>query len=314
MADVAVDARNLSRRYGDTEALRDVSLTVERGEIFGLVGPDGAGKSTLLKILATIIRPTSGSASVLGFDIERERDEVRRRAAFTSEEFTLYGDLTVEENLAFFGRMFGLTGAAFELKKKRLLEFSRLEPFLRRRADELSGGMKQKLALSCALIREPELIFLDEPTRGVDPLSRRELWRILSEVNAEGVTLIVSTPYLDEASRCGRIAFLFDGQVRFVRKPSEVLEKFPYAVYVVACDEPLVELARARELTGVVSAAAAAKTLRVVVDPAHEATVARTLAEWYGRAVERAEPDLETVLLVETQRPEILSRGVETHA
>lgn len=309
MTDAAVETAGLSRTFGDLVAVDGVTLTVRAGEVFGLVGPDGAGKSTLLKVLATILRPTAGRGRVLGFDLVEGRDEIRARAAFTSEEFTLYGDLTVEENLEFFGRVFGLKGAAFERKKRRLLEFSRLEPFLRRRAEQLSGGMKQKLAISCALIREPELILLDEPTRGVDPLSRRELWRILGEVNAEGVTLVVSTPYLDEAERCDRIAFMSGGRVVFVDEPKRVVERFPYAVFEAPSDRPMRDLEAVRAIAGVVSAAVAGRAVRVVAEPGAAGSVAAAIAAAVGTDPRRVAADLDTVLLVASREASVAAGG-----
>ncbi len=214
----------VSKSYGNVKALRDVSLSVGRGEIFGIVGPDGAGKTTLFRILATLILPDSGTAAVCGHDTNGGMKQIRRITGYMPGRFSLYQDLSVRENLEFFATLFGTTVEAEYDNIKAI--YSQIEPFADRRAGALSGGMKQKLALSCALVHKPEILLLDEPTTGVDPVSRKEFWDMLEDVARRGITIVVSTPYLDEVRRCRRIAFLHEGEVRGIGKPDDILEEF----------------------------------------------------------------------------------------
>ena len=217
-------ADRLTKSYGALKAVDDVSFAVRRGEIFGLIGPDGAGKTTLFRLLATLLRPDSGRAMVAGFDVERQYKEIRRRVGYMPGRFSLYQDLTVEENLQFFATVFGTSiRENYDLVRDI---YSQIEPFRTRRAGALSGGMKQKLALSCALIHKPEVLFLDEPTTGVDPVSRRELWDMLRRLKEQGITIVVSTPIVDEARQCDRIAFLNRGQVHGIDTPDRILTRF----------------------------------------------------------------------------------------
>jgi ABC-2 type transport system ATP-binding protein len=218
----AVRTEGLSHSFAEVVAVHSLDLVVHSGEVFGLVGPDGAGKTTTIRMLTTILAPTSGTALVLGRDVVRDRAELRARVGYMSQQFNLYGDLTVEENIRFFADLHGVTGRHYEARVEELLAFSRLGPFLSRRAEFLSGGMKQKLALACNLIHEPDILFLDEPTTGVDPVSRREFWRILGDLHSKGITLIISTPYMDEADRCDRVAFLDGGRLLTVATPDEI--------------------------------------------------------------------------------------------
>lgn len=221
---------HVSKSYGSrTAALRDVSFGVAKGEVFGLVGPDGAGKSTLFNILTTLLLPESGTVSVLGMDIIRDYKAVRRAIGYLPGVFSLYPDLTVLENLTFFAVMYK-SSVQDNLKLIRPI-WKQLVPFKNRRAGKLSGGMKQKLALCCALIHCPEILFLDEPTTGVDPVSRREFWDILSSIRREGVTVVVSTPYMDEATRCDRIALMQDGRIIEVNTPQAIVDGFRGRLY-----------------------------------------------------------------------------------
>lgn len=217
-----IAVRNISKRFGDVTAVDDLSFEVQKGEIFGIVGPDGAGKSTLLRMMSGILRPASGAVEINGADIQKNLYRVKENLAYMPQRFGLYEDLTVEENIIFFGRLFGVSRKEISKRIPALYEFSRLEPFKERLAGKLSGGMKQKLGLACSLIHSPDLILLDEPTNGVDPVSRREFWKILYTLLADGVTIIVSTAYLDEAERCNRVAMMNNG--KFIRngKPSEI--------------------------------------------------------------------------------------------
>lgn len=222
--DEMVIIENVKKKYGVVTALDGVSLRVRRGEIFGLIGPDGAGKTTLFRILTTLLHADCGTAMVAGYDVERQYKEIRRRVGYMPGRFSLYQDLTVEENLHFFATVFGTSiRENYDLVRDI---YSQIEPFRTRRAGALSGGMKQKLALSCALIHKPEVLFLDEPTTGVDPVSRRELWDMLRRLRNQGITIVVSTPIVDEARQCDRIAFIHHGQVHGIDTPDCILTRF----------------------------------------------------------------------------------------
>jgi ABC-2 type transport system ATP-binding protein len=212
-SNTVITTRSLTRTFGRNVAVNQLDLSVHKGEIFGLVGPDGAGKTTTLRLLAGIMRPSEGAATVAGYDVRRNPEAIKARIGYMAQQFSLYEDLTVMENLNFFADIFEVSTADREARIPRLLEFSRLTEFTSRRAGRLSGGMQKKLALACTLIHQPEVIYLDEPTTGVDPVSRREFWDILGDLHLEGITLVVSTPYMDEAERCSRVGLLFAGQL-----------------------------------------------------------------------------------------------------
>ena len=214
--------RDLTRTFKQTLAVDRLTLNVQGGEIFGLVGPDGAGKTTTIRMLTTIMLPTRGQATVLGHDTVTQAESIKRDIGYMAQRFNLYRDLTVWENLNFFADVFQVTGAVRRERTSRLLEFARLTEFKERRADHLSGGMQKKLALACTLIHEPQIIFLDEPTTGVDPVSRREFWDILTDLHLQGITIFVSTPYMDEAERCSRVGLLYSGQLIVCDTPARV--------------------------------------------------------------------------------------------
>jgi ABC-2 type transport system ATP-binding protein len=221
----AIELSGVTRRYGATEALREVTLDVRRGEMFGLIGSDGAGKTTAIRLMCGLLRPDAGSVRVLGHDPVRAHRAVTERVGYLSQRFSLYGDLTIDENIAFFAEVHGVLD--FRARRDQLLAMTQLTPFRTRLADRLSGGMKQKLALACTLVHQPELILLDEPTTGVDPVSRREFWKLLSEFLAQGITIVMSTPYLDEAERCGRVALLHNGRVLDCDEPDRLRAALP---------------------------------------------------------------------------------------
>jgi ABC-2 type transport system ATP-binding protein len=208
-----IETRDLTRRFGELVAVDHLNLAVERGEIFGLVGPDGAGKTTTLRMLCGLMDPTEGSASVAGFDVVRQSQAVKDQIGYMAQRFGLYQDLTVEENMAFYADLFGITGADREELGARLLRMTRMEPFRARQAGRLSGGMKQKLALMCTLLHRPQILFLDEPTNGVDPVSRRDFWAILYQLLKDGITVFMTTAYLDEAERCNRVGLMHRGKL-----------------------------------------------------------------------------------------------------
>jgi ABC-2 type transport system ATP-binding protein len=212
----------LTRRFKKVTAVERLDLTVRRGEIFGLVGPDGAGKTTTIRMLCAIMDPTEGSATVAGFDTVAEPEQIKRRIGYMAQRFNLYGDLSVVENLDFFADVFQVRGRVRRERTERLLQFARLTEFRKRRAAHLSGGMQKKLALACTLIHQPEIIFLDEPTTGVDPVSRREFWDILTELHLQGVTIFVSTPYMDEAERCSRVGLMYRGKIIVCDAPGQI--------------------------------------------------------------------------------------------
>jgi ABC-2 type transport system ATP-binding protein len=213
---------NLRKTYDKTVALDEFTLTVASGQLFGLVGPDGAGKTTMLRILCGLVEADSGTCIIDGHNVATQTTEVRNFMGYMPQRFSLYLDLTVSENLRFFADLFHVPSKERENRLQRLLRFSRLDPFQKRRAAALSGGMKQKLALSCTLIHTPKILFLDEPTTGVDPVSRQEFWEILTELRNEGVTLLVTTPYMDEAAKCDRVAFMHKGRILAEANPEEI--------------------------------------------------------------------------------------------
>ena len=220
----AIEVNNVCKSYGTVKALDDVSFAVGKGEVFGLIGPDGAGKTSMYRILCTLLLPDSGAVAVDGFDAVRQMTDIRRRVGYMPGKFSLYEDLTVEENLQFFATLFSTTVEEGYDSIKAI--YGQIERFKNRRAGALSGGMKQKLALSCALVHSPSVLFLDEPTTGVDPVSRKEFWDMLGSLKERGITIVASTPYLDEVRRCERVAFLDQGRIRGIGTPDEILTRF----------------------------------------------------------------------------------------
>jgi len=225
MTTAALELDGVTKRFGSTEAVRGVSYAVSPGEMFGLIGPDGAGKTTTIRLLCGLLRATSGGVRVLGSDPVRAHRALTRKVGYFSQKFSLYGDLSIDENIAFFAEIHGV--ARYQDRRNRLLEMMQLTPFRDRLAERLSGGMKQKLALACTLVHEPEIILLDEPTTGVDPVSRREFWRLLSEFLSQGITIFMATPYLDEAERCSRVALMSEGRILALDEPNALRAAFP---------------------------------------------------------------------------------------
>jgi ABC-2 type transport system ATP-binding protein len=219
---VAIQAKGLCRRFGRVTAVDGLDLSVPGGEVFGLVGPDGAGKTTTIRMLCAIMDPSSGWARVAGHDTATQAGQVKRAIGYMAQRFNLYGDLSVAENLQFFASLFQVPQQVRRRREERLLEFAHLAEFRKRRAAQLSGGMQKKLALACSLIHQPQIIFLDEPTTGVDPVSRREFWDILTELHLEGTTVFVSTPYMDEAERCSRVGLLYRGRLTICDSPDRI--------------------------------------------------------------------------------------------
>jgi len=232
----AVAFDGVVKRYGDVRAVDGVSFAVEAGEMFGLIGPDGAGKTTSIRMACGLLRPDQGRVTLFGRDTVREHRVITSDVGYLSQRFSLYGDLSIDENIAFFAEIHGVSG--YGGARDRLLEITQLTPFRRRRADRLSGGMKQKLALACTLVHEPRILLLDEPTTGVDPVSRREFWKLLAEFLQRGLTIVMSTPYLDEAERCARIALLHDGRLLAIDRPERLQERLGGQLLEVAVDAP----------------------------------------------------------------------------
>lgn len=231
----AIEIINVSKSYGEVKALDDISLSVEKGEIFGLIGPDGAGKTSLIRILVTLLLPDSGSAFLDGRDVVKDYKHIRSTVGYMPGRFSLYQDLTVEENMKLFATIFGTTVEENYHLVKDI--YSQIEPFKDRRAGKLSGGMKQKLALSCALIHKPDILILDEPSTGVDPVSRKELWDMLKKLKSDGITIFVSTPYMDEASLCDRIALIQNGKILDVDTPEDIRNSFPKRLLSINSDD-----------------------------------------------------------------------------
>jgi ABC-2 type transport system ATP-binding protein len=235
MSALAVETHGLSKSFEGVEAVRFLDLTVGEGELFSLVGPDGAGKTTTIRMLCGLLRPTAGRASVLGYDLGRQVDEVKTRIGYLSQKFSLYGDLTVDENIEFFAEIHLVRD--FRKRREELLDFTRLTPFRGRLAERLSGGMRQKLALACTLVHTPRLIFLDEPTTGVDPVSRRDFWAILSSLLRSGTTIVMATPYMDEAERSSRVGLLGGGRLLAADTPQAVKRLMRGTVVEIVCPE-----------------------------------------------------------------------------
>ena len=241
----AVSVDGLTKRYGAIVALDNVSLSIDTGELFGFIGPDGAGKTTLFRILATLVVPDAGSATVLGRDVIRDMWDLRRRIGYMPGRFALYPDLSVEENLTFFATVFGTT---IEREYDQIAPiYTQLEPFKARRAAALSGGMKQKLALCCALVHRPELLLLDEPTTGVDAVSRREFWDLLARIKGDALTIVVSTPYMDEATRCDRVALIQRGTILGVDTPDAITRSFDRPLLAISAPDRYALLQALRE-------------------------------------------------------------------
>ncbi len=245
----AIALDGVTKRYGQTVAVRELSISVRRGEMFGLIGPDGAGKTSTIRIICGLIAPDAGTVRVLGVDPVGEHRRLTDRVGYLSQRFSLYGDLSIDENIAFFAEIHGVR--EYHARRDRLLDLTQLTPFRARLADRLSGGMKQKLALACTLVHEPSLIVLDEPTTGVDPVSRREFWKLLSEFLSQGITIVMATPYLDEAERCSRVALLHQGGLLALDEPAALTASLPGTLVEVIVTEHRRAVALLREIPGV---------------------------------------------------------------
>ncbi len=266
--EVIIETKNLRRTFNKTVAVDGLDMTVYKGEIFGLVGPDGAGKTTTLRLLTAIMDPTKGKATVAGFDTVKKAESIKEIIGYMAQSFSLYGDLSIVENINFFADIFGVSSKVRKERIERLLNFARLGAFRKRRAGQLSGGMQKKLGLACTLIHEPEILYLDEPTTGVDPVSRREFWDILTNLHVQGVTIVVSTPYMDEAERCSRIGLMYEGRLIECDTPDAIRQRVPGEVLQVHPDDRLKARAILRESPVVHEVQSYGELLHVFVDSA----------------------------------------------
>lgn len=310
----AIEIKNISKSYGEIKALDNVSFEVQKGELFGLIGPDGAGKTTLFRLLTTLINPDAGSAAVDGLDMIKDYREIRTRVGYMPGRFSLYPDLSVEENLQFFAAIFGVTVQ----QSYHLIEpiYKQIEPFKTRRAGKLSGGMKQKLALSCALIHCPSVLFLDEPTTGVDAVSRSEFWDMLSNLKKQGITILVSTPYMDEASRCDRIALMNEGRILGaansgtstgsvteskilgIDTPENMVKAFDSPLYGVKAKNMFALLEVARKQPGVLDCYPFGEMHHLVADASFNAEeMKKALANVEGFCIEPVVPTIEDMFI-----------------
>lgn len=299
MNEPAIQTKGLVKRYEAVSAVDGLDLTVQRGEIFGLIGPDGAGKTTTMRMLAGILASDGGQALVLGSDVIRNPEQVKEKIGYMSQRFGLYEDLTVAENIDFYADLYLVGGKEREARFKRLMEFSRLDPFLGRLAGKLSGGMKQKLGLACALIHTPELLLLDEPTNGVDPVSRREFWKILYDLLAEGVTIFISTPYMDEADRCHRVGIMEKGRLLISDTPEGIRKGMKTRIIEIKCANPKKAVTILRKMEGVADVVFFGDKIHVSVrsQKPDESSIKRALekADTAPRSVRTITPSLEDV-------------------
>jgi ABC-2 type transport system ATP-binding protein len=294
----AVEARNLRRNFGNLCAVNDVSFQVSRAEVFGLVGPDGAGKTTILRMLCGLLDPDSGSASIMGLNVLNHPLEIRDRIGYMAQRFGLYGDLTVEENMNFYADLFGLPLDEVSPLKQRLLAMTRMAPFAARPAAKLSGGMKQKLSLMCTLLHKPEVLILDEPTNGVDPLSRRDFWLILEELVRGGLTVLVATAYLDEAERCHRVALMHQGRIVLEDSPSALRDRLPETCYAIETTQPRALQQRLTGQPGILHVALSGARLHVFTQPGPAPAAISAL----GLPFQQVRPTLEDVFINEIAR------------
>ena len=311
MDDVAIRTQALRKSFGDIEAVAGLDLTVSAGEIFGLVGPDGAGKTTTMRLLAGLLTPDSGSAHVLGIHVAERPEEGRWKLGYLPQSFGLLGDLTVAENIRYFTDLYCLSPREVKERREELLRITGLKSFTGRLASALSGGMKQKLALTCALIHRPRVLLLDEPARGVDPLSRRDLWRIIYGLPADGVTVLVATPHADEGERCNRVGVIMDGRLVTAGSPQELIAQHTATLIEVRADDTRAARDALRQAPGVLAVSALGQTLRVSVT-AHgpDTDEIRHLLSGVGVgdvACERSQPRLADALLT-------LGEGARAHA
>src|SRR6185295_6164739 len=262
---------SLTRRFGSFTAVDHVSFTVAKGSIFGFLGPNGSGKSTVIRMLCGLLEPSEGRATIAGYDVTRETDRIKSLIGYMSQKFSLYDELTVHENLTFYGRLYGLSGEALRNRREELVALAHLEPYLERRAGLLSGGWRQRLAMACSLVHKPSVLFLDEPTAGIDPVARRELWDLLFEFSSQGITLFITTHYMDEAERCSHVGYIYMSKLVVCGEPDE-LKHLPVVNpsgtkrIDVTCDHVTTGLQALRHATGVRTATVFGQSMHLLVD------------------------------------------------
>jgi ABC-type multidrug transport system ATPase subunit len=270
-AEIMIQCEGLTRRFGHFTAVDQVSFAVRRSSIFGFLGPNGSGKSTVIRMLCGLLEPTAGQARIAGFDVVRELEHIKPLIGYMSQKFSLYDELTVRENLNFYGRLYGLTGAGLQSRVGELIALTHLEPYLQRRAGLLSGGWRQRLAMACALVHQPQVLFLDEPTAGIDPVARRELWDLLFEFSSRGMTLFVTTHYMDEAERCSHVGYIHLSKLVVCGEPDELKQLAvvnpPGTKRIdVTCDHVTTGLQTVRRLPGVRTATVFGQSMHLLVD------------------------------------------------
>jgi ABC-2 type transport system ATP-binding protein len=297
-----ISVEQLTRRFGEVTAVERLDLNIAPGEIFGLVGPDGAGKTTTLRLICGLMSPTEGRVFVDGHDVTREPDRVKDAIGYMAQRFGLYQDLTVEENMDFYADLFGVVGSEREDLKSRLLRMTRMEPFRGRAAGKLSGGMKQKLALMCTLLHHPRILFLDEPTNGVDPVSRRDFWAILYDLVKSGLTVFVTTAYLDEAERCDRVGLMHRGRLVRCDAPGRLRASLEEACYEVKAEDPRIAREAIGKVPGVVSVEPAGAALHVF---AKRGVRAEDIARAAGAPAREVTPSLEDVFIAVIRKMEL---------
>lgn len=298
-----IQATNLTRRFGEVTAVDHLNLEIAEGEIFALVGPDGAGKTTTMRLLCGLMDPTEGSAVVTGHDVSKEPDAVKDQMGYMAQRFGLYTDLTVDENMRFYSDLFGVIGREREELTARLLQMTRMEPFRKRQGGKLSGGMKQKLALMCTLLHKPRVLFLDEPTNGVDPVSRRDFWAILYQLVKDGLTVMVTTAYLDEAERANRVGLMHRGRMIRCDTPTALREDLDHAYYRIRSQDHHKTRAVLEAQPGVVTVQPAGEDLRLIVD--ERAASAEELAALTPFTWQRVMPSLEDVFIALVREEEL---------
>ncbi|SEG24019.1 ABC-2 type transport system ATP-binding protein [Bryocella elongata] len=300
-----ISAEHLTIRFGDFTAVDDVSFSINKGELFGFLGPNGSGKTTIIKALCGLIKPTSGTGSILGMDIREHGADIKQHVGYMSQRFGLYEDLTVEENLDFYAGVYGITGARATARKRELLDLTGIAPYLTRRAGALSGGWKQRLALACAIVHEPQVVFLDEPTAGIDPVARRSLWDLFFHLSAQGVTFFVTTHYMDEAERCGRVGYIYNSHLIAVGTIAE-LQKLPRAnpegtvrvkLEADGHSDPSAMLDALRALPGVREATIFGRSIHALIETA---AIEAMRAKLPGVIIETIQPSLEDVFVTLT--------------
>ena len=298
-----IHGENLTRKFGDLVAVDRVNLDVEPGEIFALVGPDGAGKTTTMRLLCGLMDPTEGTAVVAGHNVAKELDQVKDQIGYMAQRFGLYVDLTVEENMRFYSDLFGIVGREYTDLSARLLQMTRMSPFTKRPAGKLSGGMKQKLALMCTLLHKPKVLFLDEPTNGVDPVSRRDFWAILYHLVREGLTVFVATAYLDEAERANRVAFMNHGRIIRCDTPQALKHSLHEHVYLITSDNHRATMETLEKQPGVLTVQPAGAALHLFLD--QEVTTPEELSHITPFSFRPIVPTLEDVFIALSRKGEV---------